>query len=153
MHTFNLTGAAQRTRINRTHTTIRYQLGDPTLRVVIVTSNKDIERLASYLSSNERAWVKTLIALRKRTPSLRRGDYLRLLAKDGHYAFARTLGEDKVLVVMNATSRARQIEVPCAALGWGEGRLVQSLINGEKYIVNGGKLSLNLSPWSGVWIG
>lgn len=100
-----------------------------------------------------RAWVKTLIALRKRTPSLRRGDYLRLLAEDGHYVFARTLGEDKVLVALNATSMARQLEVSCAALGWGEGRAVQGLINGEKYTVNGGKLSLNLSPWSGVWIG
>jgi glycosidase len=100
-----------------------------------------------------RLWIKTLITLRKRTPSLRRGDYLGLLAKDGHYAFARTLGEDKVLVAMNATSRARQIEVPCVTLGWGEGRLVQSLINGEKYTVNRGILSLNLSSWSGVWIG
>ena len=100
-----------------------------------------------------RAWVKTLIALRKRTPSLRRGDYLRLLAEDGHYVFARTLGEDKVLVALNATSLARQLEVSCAALGWGEGRAVKGLINGEKYTVNGGKLSLNLSPWSGVWIG
>jgi len=100
-----------------------------------------------------RAWVKTLIALRKRTPSLRRGDYLRLLAEDGHYAFARVLGEDKVLVALNATSRARKIEVPCAILGWGEGHLVQGLINGEKYTVSGGKLSLNLSPWSGVWLG
>jgi glycosidase len=100
-----------------------------------------------------RAWVKTLIALRKRTPSLRRGNYLRLLAEDGHYAFARALGEDKVLVTLNATSQARKIEVPCAVLGWGEGRLVQSLISGEKYTVSGGKLSLNLSPWSGVWIG
>jgi glycosidase len=100
-----------------------------------------------------RSWVKTLIALRKQTPSLRRGDYLRLLAEDGHYAFARTLGEDKVLVALNASSRARQFDVPCVALGWGEGRAVQGLINGEKHTVSGGKLSLNLSPWSGVWIG
>ena len=66
------------------------------------------------------AWVKTLIALRKRTPSLRRGEYLQLLAEDGHYAFARILGEDKVLVALNATSRARQLEIPCAAMGWSE---------------------------------
>jgi glycosidase len=99
-----------------------------------------------------RTWVRTLIALRKRTPSLRRGDYLRLLAEDGHYAFARTLGEDKVLVALNATSRVRKIEVPCTALGWSEGRLVHGLISGEKYTVSAGNLSLNLSPWSGVWI-
>lgn len=99
-----------------------------------------------------RAWVKTLIALRKRTPSLRRGNYLRLLAEDGHYAFARTLGEDKVLVALNATSRVRKIEIPCSALGWGESRVVQGLISGEKYPVKAEKLSLNLPPWSGVWL-
>jgi len=100
-----------------------------------------------------RTWVKTLIALRKRTPSLRRGTYLPLLAEDGHYAFARTLGEDKVLVALNATSRARQIEVPCAALGWCDGRVVRNLVSCEKATVNAGKLFLKLSPWSGVWIG
>ncbi len=100
-----------------------------------------------------RAWVKTLIALRKRTPSLRRGGYLSLLAEDGHYAFARTLGEDKVLVAMNATGRARQIEIPCSDLGWLEGKVVQNLLSHEKIAVNAGKLPLNLPPWSGAWVG
>jgi cyclomaltodextrinase len=100
-----------------------------------------------------RAWVKTLIALRKRTPSLRRGDYTHLLAEDGHYAFARILGEDKVLVALNATSRACQIEIPCSTLGWTGGRVLQNLISHEKFTVNAGKISLNLSPWSGIWLG
>ncbi len=100
-----------------------------------------------------RLWVKTLIGLRKRTPCLRRGEYLRLLAEDGHYAFARTLGEDKVLVAMNASSRTNRIEVPCTAMGWSDGRVVQNLISHEKLTVNAGKLSFNLSPWNGVLIG
>ena len=100
-----------------------------------------------------RTWVKTLIARRKQTPCLRRGDYITLLAEDGHYAFARTLGEEKVLVVMNATGHSRQVEIPCTSLGWGDGRVVQKLINHEKLTVNAGKLPLTLSPWSGDWIG
>ena len=100
-----------------------------------------------------RLWVKTLIGLRKRTPCLRRGEYLRLLAEDGHYAFARTLGEDKVLVAMNASSRTNRIEVSCTAMGWSDGRVVQNLISHEKLTVNAGKLSFNLSPWNGVLIG
>jgi len=100
-----------------------------------------------------RSWVKTLIAIRKRTPSLRRGDFISLLAEDGHYAFARILGGDKVLITLNATSRARQIEVPCSALGWSEECIVQDLINGKKFTVHGGKLSINLPSWSGEWIG
>ena len=100
-----------------------------------------------------RAWVKTLIALRKRIPSLRRGGFIQLLAEDGQYAFARTLGEDKALVTLNATSRQRKIEISCAALGWGDGRVVQNLISYEKITVNAGKLTVYLSPWSGVWVG
>lgn len=100
-----------------------------------------------------RSWVKTLIALRKRTPSLRRGDYSRLLAEDGCFVFARTLGEDKVVVVLNASPRAHKIEVPSTALGWRDGRIVRNLINGETYSVGENKLSITLSPWSGIWIG
>jgi cyclomaltodextrinase len=69
-----------------------------------------------------RNWVKTLIALRKRTPSLRHGDYVQILSEDGQYACARTLGEDKVLIALNMTGSARRLEVPCAALGWTDGR-------------------------------
>jgi cyclomaltodextrinase / maltogenic alpha-amylase / neopullulanase len=100
-----------------------------------------------------RSWVKTLIALRKRIPSLRRGNFIRLLAEDGHYAFARTLGEDKVLVALNTTSRAIKINVPCDDLGWREARIVQNLISSEKYSVVGNNISIYLSPWSGVWLG
>ncbi len=99
-----------------------------------------------------RTWVKTLIALRKRTPSLRRGSFMNLLAEDGHYAFARTLGEEKILVVLNTTGRARQFDVPCASINWGNGRVVQNLMSQEKYTINGGKITLNLPPWSGTWI-
>lgn len=104
-------------------------------------------------NSDLRAWVKTLIALRKRTPSLRRGAYTNLLAEDGHYAFARSMGEDKVIVAINATGRARQINIPCSNLGWNEGKVVQNLISREKFTIVSGKLPLNLPPWSGAWIG
>ncbi len=100
-----------------------------------------------------RAWVKTLISLRKRTPSLRRGDLVRLLAEDGLFAFGRVLGEEKVLVALNPSSRARSLEVPCAALGWGDGRVVQSLITSEKFTVTGGNLKFTLPAWNGIWIG
>jgi cyclomaltodextrinase len=99
-----------------------------------------------------RTWVRTLISLRKQNPCLRRGNYLHMLAEDGVYAFARSLGEDKLLVMMNASSSVRKIELPCADLGWETGRVVQNLISHEKYAINDGKISLSLYPWSGVWI-
>jgi glycosidase len=98
-------------------------------------------------------WVKLLISIRKRTPSLRRGDYIRLLTEDNIYAFARTLGDQNVLVALNASTQERQVEIQCTALNWGEGRLVQSLFNGQKFIIAGGKLSINLPAWSGIWVG
>jgi glycosidase len=98
-------------------------------------------------------WVKLLISLRKRTPSLRRGEYIRLLAEENVYAFARTLGDQNVLVVLNGSGQERRAEIQCATLKWGEGRVVQSLIDGQKFNVAGGKLSINLPPWSGIWIG
>jgi cyclomaltodextrinase len=100
-----------------------------------------------------RAWVKSLIALRKRTACLRRGDYIQLAAEDGYYAFARTLGEDKVLICLNSTSGVRHLEIPCITMGWGDGRVVHNLLNNEKYLVQGDCISIRLSPLEGVWIG
>lgn len=107
----------------------------------------------SHWDQGLRQWVRMLISLRKRTPSLRRGEYAQLLAKDGLYAFARTLGEEKVVAALNASARSHQVELPCAALNWGDGRIVQSLIDGQKFTVTEGKLSLTLPPWSGLWVG
>jgi glycosidase len=98
-------------------------------------------------------WIKLLISLRKRTPSLRRGDYIRLLVEDKVYAFARILGDQNVLVALNGSAQERQLEIQCAALNWGDGRVVQSLINGQKYTIAEGKISIKLPAWSGIWVG
>ena len=107
----------------------------------------------AYWDQDLRAWVRMLIDLRKRTPSLRRGEYLPLLAEDGQYAFARTLGEDKVVVAMNATGRSHRIDIGAAALNWADGRIVQNLLSHEKYTVSAGLINITLPAWSGIWIG
>jgi len=98
-------------------------------------------------------WVKSLIAARKNRPSLRRGDYQRLLAEDGIYAFARTLSEEKIIMAMNTGSIPHELSLPVAALGWQDGRVAQNLFDYTKYTVSGGNLTLIMPPWSGVWIG
>jgi glycosidase len=98
-------------------------------------------------------WVKMLISLRKRTPSLRRGEYIRLSAEEKTYAFGRTLGEQNVLVALNASGQERRMEINCTALNWGEGREVQNLIDGQKFSIAESKLSINLPAWRGVWVG
>ena len=100
-----------------------------------------------------RTWVKTLITLRKKTSCLRRGTFLHLMAEDNHYAFTRILGDEKIIVAMNATGQTCTIAVPCTSLGWNRGRNVQNLITGEKYTINASKLSLKIPPFHGVIAG
>ncbi len=100
-----------------------------------------------------RQWVRLLVSLRKRTPTLRRGEFVPILAEDGLYAFARTLGEQNILIVMNASGQERRVEITCAPLGWSEGRALQSLIDGQRFNVTDGKLPVIMPPWSGNWIG
>ncbi len=100
-----------------------------------------------------RTWVKTLIALRKRTPSLRRGNFVQMLADAGQYVFARTLGEEKVLVAINPSQRSIQTEIPLSTIDRKDGYVFHDLINNGKYSIRGGKLSLKLPPWSGILLG
>jgi glycosidase len=100
-----------------------------------------------------RSWVKTLITLRKKIAALRRGEYVRLLAEDGLFAFARTLGNEKIVMAMNATGRSRQVEIPIATLNWPIGSVVENLITHAKIAVTGTSLKFTLAAWSGIWIG
>lgn len=100
-----------------------------------------------------RSWIKTLIAIRKSRPCLRRGDFTTVLAEDGLFAFTRTVGEERILITLNATARSRHIELPCGPLGWYEGRAVQNLIEHEKMTVADGHLRLTLPAWGGAWLG
>lgn len=98
-------------------------------------------------------WIRRLVALRKRMPVLRHGEYIRLLADNDLYAYARTLGEETVLMAMNPTAQNRRISIPCSRLKWEDGRIIQNLLEGQKYTVSGTKLKLDLPAWSGVWLG
>ncbi|MEA3351499.1 MAG: glycoside hydrolase family 13 protein [Chloroflexota bacterium] len=102
-----------------------------------------------------RSWVKRLISLRKRMPSLRRGEYQHVFIdrKRCTYAFARVLGDEVVLVVLNASSSRRHLRLPVDALGWNDGRIVRDLLGTKEYIVSGDELIVTLKPWGGIWVG
>jgi len=74
--------------------------------------------------------AKALVALRKREPTLRRGDFTEVLARDGVYAFLRTSGDDRILVVLNGSDRDREFVMPIGGRPWGALRL-EDLIAGE----------------------
>jgi glycosidase len=98
-------------------------------------------------------WIKRLIALRKRMPILRHGEFLRLVAENDLYAYGRTLGEESFVMAMNPTSQTRQISIPSVRLKWEDQRVVQNLLDAQRYTVTGSKLKLELPAYSGVWLG
>lgn len=55
--------------------------------------------------------LKSCIALRTAHPCLRAGEYKTLYAVDGVFAFERSLGEERLVIVMNASSRAHSIHL------------------------------------------
>lgn len=93
---------------------------------------------------------RSLSALRREHPALRRGTYRRLAAADSLYAFTRELGEEILVVAVNAGIEAGALtgEVPrggrtAALRAWGRGEAG----------LEGGALSLRLPGRSGgVWV-
>jgi len=57
------------------------------------------------------AYVKELIALRKKNPALRRGDFKRLWSADGVYAFSRSFEGKTFVVAINVSESPQQIHV------------------------------------------
>jgi hypothetical protein len=62
-------------------------------------------------SPRDLAWVKTLIALRKRSTALRRGDFTEIAIPEPVYAFVRSHGSETVLVMLNASDGRRDVSV------------------------------------------
>lgn len=67
--------------------------------------------------------VQALIALRRRERALRRGTFTEVFARDGLYAFLRTDGDDRILVILNASSRAQSFAAPIGGIAWERPRL------------------------------
>jgi len=101
-----------------------------------------------------RSWVKLLVSTRKRIPALRRGDYQHLLVDNRRrcFAFARTLGDSAVMVVMNISATRRHVRIQVSELGWEDGRILRNILEREEFIVSGDSVTITLPPWSGKWL-
>lgn len=75
--------------------------------------------------------VKALIALRNREPVLRQGDFTEVFAHDSVYAFVRTLGDDRILVVLNGSEQARPFSASLGDRAWRECLLEDLIHPGE----------------------
>ena len=99
-------------------------------------------------------WVKKLIAARKDSKALRRGDYRRIVASNErqYYAFGRCLGEDQVVVVLNATEKNCRLTIPVQQLDWKDGQKVRDLLGEAYYRVQDEGVSVDLPPWGAVYL-
>lgn len=101
-----------------------------------------------------RPWVRHLIGLRKKMPSLRRGEYVPLLADDRLkvYAFARILGEEKVICVVNASGHTHKVNLEVQKLDLPEQTRLKNLLDGISAVVEGRQVHFDIQPWSGLWL-
>jgi glycosidase len=74
--------------------------------------------------------ITALIALRKREPALRRGDFSEVLARGSVYAFLRTVGDDRILVILNGSDQPIAFVTPIGGRAWTACRL-DDLISGD----------------------
>ncbi len=101
-----------------------------------------------------RNWLKTLIAERKQRAVLRRGncECLCMDSANGCLAFARILGDEKLVVVMNAGPEDHPLDIPVGKLGWEDGRVIHNILGKQEFTVEQGNLSVVIPPWSGMWL-
>ena len=91
-----------------------------------------------------------LIALRKARPALRRGTYDGLLADGDVHVHLRQLGDDSVVVALNAGRATRRIDVPLSGK-IADGAIVEDVWTRAGIRVEGGFLrGLELPPRSGL---
>ena len=99
-----------------------------------------------------RDYVRSLIAARHRYTALRRGDYHRLYAQGGLYAFARRHEGETLVVALNTNDHAVHVEVPVRGY-LGDGTVFDPVVGEELAVVAAGRTSrLKLGALTGaVW--
>jgi cyclomaltodextrinase len=96
-----------------------------------------------------RDYVKRCIALRKAHPALRRGAYTELLTKDDVYGYARDLGDETLIILLNSSRAQRRTEVPLNSSLPGDA-LYGDVWNGQEFQATGGMLrDVDIPPRQG----
>lgn len=98
------------------------------------------------------AWYRALGRMRRAHPVLWRGARQTLTVDNppGTWAYARTDGEDALVVVLNAGDSPAEVSVPIACLGLADGTHLRNLLGEEVYAVAGGRVKVGLGPVAGV---
>ena len=106
--------------------------------------------------------VKNLIAVRKSLPSMTRGDFTLVKTKNpANFAYVRSLGDEKVLVINNLSGEklTAEITIPVNIVFKEDGKRITSLknlINGDDVKVDislkNRTMHLRIAPYGVVWL-
>jgi cyclomaltodextrinase / maltogenic alpha-amylase / neopullulanase len=108
----------------------------------------------AYWNTDLRDWYKKLVALRKNSDALRRGDFQTFLADDAQsvYAFTRHTDCETVLMIANLSNTPRTLQIRVTDWGWENDRDVHDLLSGETFRVSQEVLYITLSAWGSAWV-
>jgi glycosidase len=92
--------------------------------------------------------LRRLLRLRAELAPLRRGRLVTLAAGEQTWAYARVLGDQSVVVVLNNGVSPVVLDVPAAAAGWTTDRALEDRLGGAPGRIEGGRLRVSLGPRS-----
>ena len=92
------------------------------------------------------AYMKSLIALRRKEAALRRGEFAEVSARDSIYAFARTLGSRRILVILNNSAERCRASFPIMGAAWADCGL-DDLLSGKPAKSVGVSTPLEVEPF------
>ena len=90
--------------------------------------------------------------MRHKHPALRRGTFHRLYAKDNVFAFARSVEEETIIIIINGGTDTVNTDIPAPSVL--QNRTLIPILGDVKTKVQNGKiLDLKLAPRSGIVLG
>jgi len=95
-------------------------------------------------------YTKSLISLRHSHPLLRRGSFHRLFASDGVYAFSRHLGDETLVVVLNAAENGRKINISLKELVLPHRNSANIIFGKAGVTFSGDKLDVDIAARTGA---
>lgn len=96
-----------------------------------------------------RDFFKKAVALRHNHPALRHGAYNTLYAQGSLYAIARTLPDDRLVVIFNVGTEATGANIPTGGLLPDDATLIEAW-TGERYAVGTGEITLQVPARSAL---
>jgi glycosidase len=114
--------------------------GDP--RNAFTTGGRTAEEAAVFDN------LRRLARLRAELAPLRRGRMMTLAVTEQAWAYARVLGDQAVLVVLNNAAEPVSLDIPTASVGWTTDRAVDNRLGGGAARIEGARLRVSLGPRS-----